>query len=111
MIDVNVDDVGMARLTADHADGSGRRFIQRDHDQLRGGKQSGQLRLARTAAPGLGDRTGWNGHLAPVVQRPVDECSNSAIKPFDSHQSPGIEGEPGNLGRPHDSPSCCSAQA
>ena len=35
--DVNVDDVVMPRLAAENPDGSGRRIIERNHNQLRGG--------------------------------------------------------------------------
>ena len=90
--DVNVDDVVMTRPAAENPDSSRCRFIEWDHNQLRGGKQSGQLGLAGAAAPGLGDRTDRNGHLLPAIEHQLDERPNSAIEPLDRNQSSGVEG-------------------
>jgi hypothetical protein len=90
--DVNVDDVRMTRPRTQHTDSSGRRFIERDHNQLRRGKQSGQLGLTGSAPPSLGDRTDRNRHLTPAVEGQLDERPNAPVEALDSDQGSRVEG-------------------
>ena len=88
---VNINDVPMAAASAQQADGSRGRVIQRRHVHAGVRQQARDADLSRTAPPGLRHDAGGNAQGQTRLQCPPKERADPRVPALKRKQSAGVE--------------------